>query len=75
MKYITTTRHQAVLSVDGEVFNILCEDDNGIALYINGDYVRDYDELPGSDELIEQIHQYAQLEEMADAPAVRSFGW
>lgn len=66
MKYITTTRHQAVLSVDGEVFNILIEDDNGLALYINKDYIKDCDELPTSDELIEQINQYTQLEDMAD---------
>lgn len=70
MKYITTTRHQVALSVDGEVFNIVVEDDNGLALYINKDYVKDVDELPNSDELIQVVREYAELEEIADATSI-----
>lgn len=66
MKWYKTVRHQAILSIDGEVFNILCEDDDGIALSINGEYVRDVDTIPTYDELIDVIGEYAQLERMAE---------
>lgn len=66
MKWYKTVRHQAILSIDGETFNVLCEDDNGIALSINGEYVTDVDTIPTYDELIEFISEYAQIERMAE---------
>lgn len=67
MQWINTIRHQTILSVDGELFSIVCEDDGAIALSINGSYVRDLEDLPTSEELTEVVREFAKIEEMADA--------
>lgn len=69
MKWIETKRYQAPVSVNGEMFNVLCEDDGGIALSINGDYVKDLDELPAQEELVGIIMEYAYIESLAEETA------
>ena len=66
MRWEITTRYQTMISLDGEYYKVTCEDDGGIMLSINDEYVKDLDCLPKEGELIEHIKEYAQIEDWAD---------
>jgi len=68
MEWATTTKHQANISVEGKLFNIICESDldDNLALIINGEYICDVDKLPTHTELLEYIDQQETLNDIAD---------
>lgn len=64
MKWAKTTRYQSTITIRNKVFNVLCESDfdNGFAVYINGEFLADFEELPTRDQLVNTISEYNTLE-------------
>ena len=67
MNWAKTIKYQASVSFDGELYNVLCEGEDGedFALMINGEYICDVAELPTSNELMDYVDQHVTLETMA----------
>ncbi len=67
MKWAKTVKYQASISVEGEVFNILCENDfdDELAMSINGEYVCNIKQLPSHEDLVDYVSEQRTIEGLA----------
>lgn len=61
-----TIQHVSTILIGLTPYRVVAEEDDGIALYINNEYVKDVDELPTYEELVELVEEQNRVDQLAE---------
>lgn len=61
-----TTQHVSTILIGLTPYRVVAEEDDGIALYINNEYVKDVDGLPTYEELVELVEEQDKVNQLTE---------
>lgn len=61
-----TIQHVSTILIGLTPYRVVAEEDDGVALYINNEYVKDVDELPTYEELVELVEEQNRVNQLTE---------